>query len=87
MELNSASLHPSNTKFVAGGVDFYVHVYDFTTGEELDVHKGHHGPVHCVRFSPDGETFASGYYLFFLSFFLIISFVLLLLLLVVNDVE
>lgn len=35
MELNSASLHPTNTKFVAGGVDFYVHVYDFATGEEL----------------------------------------------------
>jgi len=60
VELNSASLHPNNTKFVAGGVDFYVHVYDFATGEELDVHKGHHGPVHCVRYSPDGETFASG---------------------------
>lgn len=60
VEINSVSLHPSNTKFVAGGVDFYVHVYDFATGEELDVHKGHHGPVHCVRFAPDGETFASG---------------------------
>eukprot|EP01111_Echinosteliopsis_oligospora_P016138 TRINITY_DN658_c0_g1_i1.p1 TRINITY_DN658_c0_g1~~TRINITY_DN658_c0_g1_i1.p1 ORF type:complete len:319 (+),score=71.30 TRINITY_DN658_c0_g1_i1:185-1141(+) len=59
-ELNSASVNPDMTKFVAGGADFYVHVYDYKTGEELEVHKGHHGPVHCVRFAPDGETYASG---------------------------
>lgn len=30
------------------------------TGEELEIGKGHHGPVHQVSFSPDGEMYASG---------------------------
>jgi serine-threonine kinase receptor-associated protein len=60
IDLNSASLHPSATRFVAGGSDFYVHVYSFETGEEQEVHKGHHGPVHSVSFAPDGETYSSG---------------------------
>jgi len=59
-EVNAVTVNPDMTKFVTGGADFYVHVYDYKTGEELEVNKGHHGPVHCVRFAPDGETFASG---------------------------
>lgn len=61
MELNSAALSPDSNTFVVGGSsDFWARVYDFNTGKELEVHKGHHGPVHCVRFAPDGSTFASG---------------------------
>eukprot|EP00128_Syssomonas_multiformis_P017187 Colp12_sorted_trinity150504_noHs@17358 len=58
--VNSASLHPTSDKLVTGGQDFYLHVLDYATGAELEVYKGHHGPVHCVRFAPDGEVYASG---------------------------
>jgi len=60
-DINWAGLHPSGSRFVVGGsADFWDHVMDMSTGKELEVHKGHHGPVHCVRYAPDGETFASG---------------------------
>lgn len=58
--INSASLHPEKDCFVAGGDDFKVYKYDYSTGEELESYKGHFGPIHCVRFSPDGELYASG---------------------------
>lgn len=58
---SSASIHPIlQDRFITGSMtDEWVRIHD-VTGEERDVLKGHHGPVHCVEFSPDGEMFASG---------------------------
>lgn len=55
-----ATLHPSGRKFVAGGSDLWVRVFDFETGQELECHKGHHGPIRCLRYAPDGKTYATG---------------------------
>ncbi|XP_045475818.1 serine-threonine kinase receptor-associated protein [Harmonia axyridis] len=58
--VNSASLHPDKSIFVSGGDDLKVYKFDYTTGSEIESFKGHFGPVHCVKFSPDGELYASG---------------------------
>ncbi|KAF8061494.1 WD40-repeat-containing domain protein [Lyophyllum atratum] len=58
---SSASIHPIfQDRFVTGNSgDEWVRVHGMD-GEEREVFKGHHGPVHCVEFSPDGEMYASG---------------------------
>jgi len=59
-EEGGASLHPNGTKFVAGGSDLWVRVFDFDTGKELECHRGHHGPIRCLRYAPDGMIYATG---------------------------
>lgn len=60
-EIASVALHAEAGKFVTGGSeDPWVRVYDFETERELDVHKGHHGPIWSVSFAPDGKLYATG---------------------------
>lgn len=59
-EEGGASLHPTQPLFIAGGSDTWVRVFNFETGKEKECHKGHHGPVRCLRYSPHGESFATG---------------------------
>ncbi|XP_053990566.1 serine-threonine kinase receptor-associated protein isoform X2 [Hylaeus anthracinus] len=59
-QMNSASLHPDCSIFVCGGEDLKMYKFDYSTGTEIESFKGHFGPIHCVRFSPDSELYASG---------------------------
>lgn len=60
--VSSASLHPTLAdRFVAGSSsDGWVRIFDFESGQERELNKGHHGPAHAVSYSPDGEMAASG---------------------------
>ncbi|KAL0583011.1 hypothetical protein ABG067_007071 [Albugo candida] len=59
-EEGGASLHPTESKFIAGGSDTWVRVFEYQTGEMIECHKGHHGPIRCLRYAPLGDTFATG---------------------------
>ena len=58
--VESASLAPAQGRIAVGGEDMWVHLLDVGSGAEVDCCKGHHGPVHAVRFAPGGASYASG---------------------------
>ncbi|TQS35082.1 hypothetical protein Golomagni_04507 [Golovinomyces magnicellulatus] len=59
-EVASVALSPIHRKFVVGWQkETWANVYDFDTEKELDVNKGHHGPVWSVSYSPDGNLYAT----------------------------
>ncbi|KIW76219.1 hypothetical protein Z517_10965 [Fonsecaea pedrosoi CBS 271.37] len=60
-EVASVAINPATGRFVTGGgKDTWVRVWDFAQEKELEVLKGHHGPIWSTAFSPDGKIYATG---------------------------
>lgn len=57
-EEGGASLHPSGRYFAAGGSDLWVRVFEYESGKQVHLLKGHHGPIRCVRYGP--QVLATG---------------------------
>lgn len=58
--VEAASYCPSKGKFACGGGDMWVRLHAYEDGAELECNRGHHGPVHTIRFGPEGKEYASG---------------------------
>ncbi|KAH8299692.1 hypothetical protein KR044_004634, partial [Drosophila immigrans] len=54
-----ASLHPEKKTFVCAGSNSVVYKCDYATGEILESFVAHEDKVRCIRYSPDGEVFAT----------------------------
>ncbi|KAI0721528.1 WD40-repeat-containing domain protein [Cerioporus squamosus] len=58
--ITSMELSPQTNRIVVTSGKTVSFIPALLNGEEREILKGHHGPVHCVEYSPDGEMFASG---------------------------
>ena len=57
----SVGLDLKGKKYVVGEEPgTWARVYDWETDAEIDINKGHHGPIWSIAFSPDGNLYATG---------------------------
>jgi len=60
-EIASVALNGAQRKFVTGqSGDTWVRVWDYDSEKEIELGKGHHGPIWTCAFSPDGKLYATG---------------------------
>ncbi|KAF3480083.1 serine-threonine kinase receptor-associated protein [Arthroderma uncinatum] len=60
-ELASVAVNKATNRFVTGSTgDTWARVYDLETDEELEVQRGHHGPIWSLSYSPDGKIYGTG---------------------------
>lgn len=60
-EIASVAIHSGQRRLITGGAgDTYMRVWDYDSEQELEVGKGHHGPIWSVAYAPDGKLFATG---------------------------
>ena len=45
---------------VQGASDLWLREIDVESGEVTQTFKGHHGPIRCVRYHPNGKVGGSG---------------------------
>ena len=60
-EVASVAANGQSGRFVTGGgSDTWVRVWDWESEQEIEVQKGHHGPIWSTSYSPDGNLYATG---------------------------
>ncbi|KAL1991725.1 hypothetical protein VTN49DRAFT_5033 [Thermomyces lanuginosus] len=61
-EVASVAVNQETGRFVTGGAgeNTWARVYDLHSNEELEVQKGHHGPIWSISYSPDGKLYGTG---------------------------
>ena len=60
-ETACVALSAEGGRFVTGSpADTWVRVWDWESEAEVEVGRGHHGPVWTASFSPDGKAYATG---------------------------
>ena len=59
-QLESISLSNDENILITCGEDCDVRIYSMKEKKEIDCHKGHHGIVHSISFSPKNDCYISG---------------------------